>query len=420
MRGLARYNDLRLVGTRQSPASLELRRAFTSSPVARAYQEPPHMVDTEVTISPKQVKVPYLSENVRQELYRRHKKNPDEWPLSRLAQHYGASLERTKAVLILMRKREELMASENLLDIPEVWHEIWKRHSAPAPAAVDAKATKAGVKEKTVVPAPEVPVAGENKEVAAGDAQEGAAPAEDAKEALAKEFGLKVEEVGDIISRMSRHMHRQSNLDAHNKHMESIMERLSKAGVDISFRETGTAPKRGSIQEDYYPTLFGDEDFETAKKELLDRIASETKAEIVDFEASLFGGRTSASSSEIQDTSAAAAALKPVVTHANKANVKIDTLSRWKFAFRDSSWRRTQPTMLRTRRGAWRQANALEDAMRSWNKHPTLLDLETFKAEVLRLQDPDADEKEASQLSPTKLKANDAKRAAMGGEGAKK
>ena len=387
------------------------------------------MVDTEVTISPKQVKVPYLSENVRQEMYRRHKKSPDEWPLSRLAQHYGASLERTKAVLILMRKREELMASENLLDIPEVWHEIWKRHSAPAPAAVTAKATKAGGKGKAAASAPEVPIAGEkSKEVAAGDAPEGATPpaadaiadAPNSKEALAKEFGLKLEEVGDIISRMSRHMHRQGNLDAHNKHMESIMERLSKAGVDISFRETGTAPKRGSIQEDYYPTLFGDDEFETAKKELLDRIAAETKAEIVDFEASLFGGRTSAASSEIQDTSAPAAALKPMVTHANKANVKTDTLSRWKFAFRDSSWRRTQPTMVRTRRGAWRQANALEDAMRSWNKHPTLLDLETFKAEVLRLQDPDADETEASQLSPTKLKAKDSKRATMGGEGTKK
>jgi hypothetical protein len=76
--------------------------------------------------------------------------------------------------------------------------------------------------------------------------------------------------------------------------------------------------------------------------------------------------------------------------------------------------------MVRTRRGGWRQANALEDAMRSWNKHPTLLDLETFKTEVSQLLDPDADEKEASSISLSKLKVKDAKRVSIASEGGAK
>ena len=404
-----------------------------SARVRLAYKEPPHLVDTEADVDPKQIKFPYLEDDVRLAIYKRHKENPEEWSISRLAQHYGATIDRVKAIIFLMRKREEVMVREKVADIPQVWHDVWKRHqdgletaaAAAAAAARGAKGTKGkgkgkpSNKESEAAPAVVAAAAPEPAEATSTPPTEstegtaaatGAAPAvpthpPNSKEALASEFSLTVEQVTEILDRMKVHVHNKQNVEAAEAYYQHIKSNLSSAGVDTSFRETATAPKRGSIQEDYYPTLFGDDGFEVAKKDLLSRITAETKAEIVEFEESLF------SSGDRGDT-VVVAPHKPMEIIPNKAGVKTDTLSRWKFAFRDLSWRRTQPTMVRSRRGEWRQANALEDALRSWRKHPTNLDLQTYREEVNRFADPDKDEAEASLLHVLKTKVRKEKRSA--------
>ena len=77
-------------------------------------------------------------------------------------------------------------------------------------------------------------------------------------------------------------------------------------------------------------------------------------------------------------------------------------LSRWKWAFRDTAKKDTQPTMIRTRRGLWRQATVFEEATRSWVRNPSQLDLQVFRSTVKELSDPDGDEHEAQQLKLAK------------------
>lgn len=379
-----------------------------------AYKEPGHAVDTSADVSPKDVKVPYLSDNTRVEMYKRHKADPQQWSISKLSQHYGATLDRTKAVLFLMQKREELMVKEKVADIPPMWHEIFQRFSTPATAPpVAAPATEAAPVTPADTDAAKTQAAAEESPASAGT--EALSPAADSKESLAKEFGISVSEVGDIIARMQRHTHRQRNVEANTAYIEKIVQNFADVGVDTSFRETATAPKRASIKEDYYPTLFGDDGLETAKKELLDRIAAETKAEIVDFQSTLFAA--SATDSPVSDTDKQPGETVPP----NKAGVKTDTLSRWKIAFRDLSWRRTQPTMIRTRRGNWRHANALEDALRSWRKHPSQLDMEIYRDEVRQFLDPDGDEQAAAAIRQTTLSVRrERKLAVAGGDAAAK
>ena len=396
-------------------APFSARRGLQKTTIAcmrglSGYKELPHLVDTEATLPPSQVKFPYLEDDVKMAMYKRHKQNPDEWPVTRLAQHYGASMERVKAILFLMRNREEFMAREKVAEIPETWQQIWNRYleGQRAAAATKAQTEKSSKKASNArsknppsdSPIPAVAASGpgevtSEKQTEGGSSESTAVPQPNSKEQLANEFGLSVSQLEEILKRMEFHEHRKENLEAAEAHFRQIKANLESAGVDTSFRETATAPKRGSVQEDYYPALFGDDGFEAAKKDLLERISTETKAEIVDFEESLFSGN-STSQSEV-------AAFKPMVVIPNKAGVKTDTLSRWKFAFRDLSWRRTQPTMIRTRRGDWRQANSLEDALRSWRKHPTKLDLETYREEVSKFQDPDRDEVDASQIPVSKL-----------------
>ena len=69
----------------------------------------------------------------------------------------------------------------------------------------------------------------------------------------------------------------------------------------------------------------------------------------------------------------------PLSEEENRANVKIDTLSRWKYSFRDLAKQPKgeipNPTMIRTRTGKWRVANPLEEMNRSWSKKPKYVDL---------------------------------------------
>ena len=373
------------------------------------------MVDTDVDKDSSEVKVPYLAEKSKIEMYKRHKQDPVKWSISRLSQQYGATLDRTKAILFLMRKREEVMTKEKVLDIPAAWHEIYERYSAPPPPA--AAAPKAAAAADASAKPESDAAAGEAAAPAAG--AEGAPSAaaspdtSNSKEALANEYGLSVTEVGDIIDRMRRHTQRQKNVEANSEYQEEILGRLADSGVDISFRETATAPRKISIKEDYYPTLFGDDGLEAAKKELLDRIAAETKAEIIDFQETLFApSLATVKDTEDSDSASAQPALDATATPPNMAGVKTDHLSRWKIAFRDLSWRRTQPTLIRTRRGAWRQANALEDALRSWRKHPSKIDMETYRDEVKQFLDPDGDEAEALAIRDNVLNVRRARKLA--------
>ena len=60
-------------------------------------------------------------------------------------------------------------------------------------------------------------------------------------------------------------------------HKAAQLDDFTELGIDVRFREPKMAVKDGSIRSSYYPTLFGDDGFESTKYDLLKRVERETR-----------------------------------------------------------------------------------------------------------------------------------------------
>ena len=361
------------------------------------------MVDTEVrTVHASQIKVPFLSEKLKQEMYSKHKQDGEEWNVTALSKQYGTSIERTKAVLYLLKRREDFMKEKGFDDIPKEWYDLYSRYKALGDDADKPAATE----EATAASSDggeETGEGGDNN----GDASTAAAAAPSNLQQLASEFGMSESKLREVVEKMREHSFRQSQVDAYEAQMERNAEKLAARGVDTRFRETSSASSiQRSVTDDYYPELFDDDGaFEEARTRLIEEIEKETKA------------TTSADASDARPAflrrgeQAAATDSLPADAE-NRANVPTDHMSRWKFAFKDLSKPRSAPTMIRTRRGEWRQANPLEEATRSWLKNPSPLDMEMYRDEIAKWTDPDGDEAEARLISQKKLQRRKAQKEA--------
>lgn len=67
------------------------------------------------------IKVPILMDTTRQEMYAKYKEDPVLWTIKTLANHYNCSTERCRAVLFLMRSREEMLVEKGLDQIKPEW-----------------------------------------------------------------------------------------------------------------------------------------------------------------------------------------------------------------------------------------------------------------------------------------------------------
>jgi len=349
-------------------------------------------------------------------LYEKFRSDPEKWTIKTLAQHYGANPERVKAILFLYDMRFKMMEDNKISEITPRCVEMAEKHQN--------NLVKLGIledgyedddgedenlegeevgEEKKVKLATEGPfstselvtVAGEESESAPALAvpEEEMKTPQDSFAAIAKEYKMSTEQAEEIIKRVLDHAFRLRNQKVYLEDMDGLMERYEEEGIDTTFKETGFAPKPGTaVQENFYPDLFGDEGEEYAKHVLLARIAKETKAQIDDFDLTASFLSKGKRTYELPEDSP------------NAAAVKRDHLCRWKYAFKDISKKPgVQPTMIRTRRGAWRQANPLEEALRSWTRNPTPLDLYTYRESLKPFIDPDGDEQEAKQLVLKKL-----------------
>jgi hypothetical protein len=232
------------------------------------------MVTTEARLDPAKVFVPVVPESMKADMYQKYKSNPSEWTLSKLSQNFGTSLERTKAILVLMERREEMKIANNVASIPQQWSDIYAKHKeAPETATADA---------------------------------------------LAAEYSLEKAEVESILARMKEHSVRQANVDSSEQLMEKKLKVLQEIGVDTKFRETPVAHGRKSLEDNYFPDLFGDDGYEAAKRAVLKRVKAETKAAVEeDTSAFLSKGKSPDPSQKVADP-----------------NAKI---GRWKLAYRDLS-----------------------------------------------------------------------------------
>lgn len=319
-------------------------------------------------VDPSLVKIPLLLEETKVEMYKKHKHDPINWSIDKLSNHYRTSLERTRAVIFLMQKRDEEIAKITKLpvgtDVPKEWLELYQYYDSTIPS-----------------------------------------PSNDD---LAKKFSIDINKVPVILAAMVEHCRKLENVDAGDKFSRGILARLKEEGVDTNFRETATDNSAKSIP--YFPELFGDdeEELQAAKKKLLQRVERETRASLkkpLDVDDLLVNSVQSS------------------IAESFPQDITNNTINRWKFAYLDLSKvtddkdkntnklkgnvneHKKVVTVVRTRQGAIRTATPLEEAYRSWapKGHISEVAMEFSKAKLSKYVDYDKDDKLAAEKKAKKL-----------------
>lgn len=131
---------------------------------------------------------------------------------------------------------------------------------------------------------------------------------------------------------------RSANMEEVEQGKLRMLEEFQEEGVDTTFRET-TAIKRGSVFECYSPQLFGDDDYELVKYELLKRVERETRAAPV-YDVDFYMNREAISLAKTEELAKKFA----------ESKYKHYYL-RCKIAFKDLSLTTRQPILIRTRDG---------------------------------------------------------------------
>eukprot|EP01041_Mallomonas_annulata_P006785 gene6785-13742_t len=373
------------------PAAMAREKMFRHFSSER---EPEYMVhaESDMEAEPKSVYIPILRETTKVELFKLHKEDPELWTVNNLSKKYGMTTERTKAVLFLMAKREEIMKEENVLNPPSEWLAICEKHKKD--------------------------------------------PVTFSKDALATEYNLSETEISDIISKIAKHERRLGLVQQNEDFWGTALQEFTEYGIDTNFRETPSATQT----REYMPELFGDDGFEEAKNNLKKRIERETRAgqlkasserSVLSNVFDTLDGVEASSETAPKDWAAEQTEKykqrfyehynSVLVTKPDFEAVIKPSFCKWKFAFRDLSeaaagddrsaagnrrQRRSKkktnkifdedkaPTLICSRDGKLRPSNALEESGRSWSRKPKYLDIALYKSspQFQALLDPDRDE----------------------------
>jgi hypothetical protein len=238
----------------------------------------------------------YIPEEVRAGIYQDHKADPKQWSAAKIANHYGMSLNRARAILYLMKSREEMMTKSGAINATPEWEEIFNKSK-------------------------------EN-------------PQENTLQNLATDYNKTTEEVKTILDVMEEHTHRLKNLRDSDDYYNDHVDTLYNLGVNVQFREMeSVGPNR--LAENYFPSLLGDEEFEQERVRLRARLLTETKAQ-PQITPNTFENIVLASSTG------------PLPQVSNDSGLQTK-FSRWKYAFRETAKKEKgtapPPTMIRTRDG---------------------------------------------------------------------
>lgn len=316
--------------------------------------EPPHMVREDNDADPSTISVPYLTDNVREDIYRKFVSGAGgEWTVDNIAQHYNTSIQRVKGVIFLMDNRRKMLLNDSkaLADLCKTGdNDIGYKSIETTPNLLDPQLVVPPILKQVYSiykHDPETTFAvlvEEYNKIAAENSAPNLTSGEDyGEKVLSEAFGI-----------IESHERRAKDLYDYNSHMENLMDRFREAGVNTSFRETGrirrrthnkhvntatkadtdvhdtSAPPSGPVEipqsllDSYFPNLLSDEDTKKAEYHLLKRIAEETQATIPIFDMNYFDEN-----------------------FVKKEDGKLDStvpeqigdkhVSRWKYAFRDLS-----------------------------------------------------------------------------------
>lgn len=400
----------RSTGTQSSSSSI----LSTANSLGSVNQEPEYAVTDDEDFNPAQVKIAFLPDNIRIEMYNLHKSDPEKWNEVSLSRKYAASITRVRAVLMLMQRREELR--NRLLgttdgSVPLHWKVVYERYCEDKEtntpevlfqefcAGAKPKKTKAAVTDSDET-------SEDGAEAEADEAVEEAveAPVVSASgspsSSLAAHFSTPAS-IADMIKRYEEHLARTEDQEYFDQNMEQQLEVLRGHGVDTTFKELREGRDLDSITG-YSPRLIGDDldEYKAEMQRIKAKILSQTAAvpaknsDDVDKELMTFADKLKNAPDDIE----------------NRANVKFDHSSRWKFAYKDISELQSgiQPTMIRTRTGKLRPATPLEELGRSWyGKKPSYMDRQLLYTKKFNVYaDPDQDEEILKSFYVEKKKRN--------------
>jgi len=384
-----------------------------------------------------------LTDRTKLEMYALNQSNPDENTYSVVAERYGVSQARAKAVLYLMNlrdaKQRSLLGDDRgiLSDAPSQlkhWMGYLERYKAAQLAQAEADAAggeatetvEAAASTDEVEDTVEAETAADDvsgdagtdagvvaTEVPSSSSATTAVEVEDPMATLLNEMvaeghvasGATLETLGETMTAIEEHLLRLESVVAHEAKLGRVMNAVADAGYSTTFKEVEGAKGKTSLEDTYFPDLFKDREEESVMRRLQRRIEADTKASVemdVDIRGVLTGDLEG-----VEEGSAGLLGPSPPLvktpveemlgdsTAETVAGQLVETsMNRWKIAFRDLS-RPESPTMIRTRKGGWRRANALEELKRSWVKRPAALDIAYHGEVVQQYMDPDGDEEAA-------------------------
>jgi hypothetical protein len=270
---------------------LGVRVVSQRSVVSRGFAnraELPFQVSDRSADDPANIKIPYMKDHKRQEMYLMHMQNPEENTIETLSKLYGTSLERTTAIIFLMRKRHEFIAA----DVEKI------KAFFPSGEASSSSSEVQYVTPGLDVPAPlmklyNTHLADASTPIADLLAAHNASCAEKDEAGLG---GISEEQLKDLFAIVKKHGFRHAAQDKHNQMMQGKLDRAQEIGVDVNtFRETARAYRSSkasnasapmskhvtrSFQDLYYPDMLRDGTAKSVEKRLLQRIERETRAQL--------------------------------------------------------------------------------------------------------------------------------------------
>lgn len=389
------------------------------------YNEPEYGVTDSEGFDPTGVKVPYLPDHIRVEMYNLHKADPTQNSDEALSQRFGTSLTRTRAVLVLMQKREalqrKLLGTEDG-SVPPDWAVVYARHCEDREKyTAEVLFNELCSSSSNTATATKEAKDGEGGEMTTTDGAVSTTIAESTPTPASTTNGPSrltsipsVAALADILKRMDEHTTRLADQEHASHLMEESLQQLADIGVDTRFRELRQGRDLASITG-YSPRLIGDtlDEYKTEMSRLRAKILSQTSAiptkRSVDVEKELL-------------TYTDRLANAPV-DMSNKANVAWNKFNRWKFAYKDTAdvkdARSVKPTMIRTRTGHFRPATPLEELGRSWyGKKPSHMDrVLLYDGQYKRYADPDGDDAAAKEWRVQRKVRREAMKAAAAGQG---
>lgn len=313
------------------------------------------------------IKVPIMPDHIRQEMFTKYMQDQDQWSYQNLSKHYGSSLIRTKAIILLMQRRHNMIAEAESTLRRLAGEEAGQKEASGAlkllpivdiPATL--RALYAKHKEDVSVPLGALISAHNDALTESGSSE---------KRITIEEADLKA--AFDIIARITQ---RQENFEEATEAQEEEIEDLHGDLIETDFRESPTEFRtskahnylnrpnkhvRQSFQHNYYPTMASDKNAKREEVRLLQRIEEETKAQLehdVEYYERKYALQNPAEALQEARSTPLPAALQHHQPPASDA-----PLSRWKIAFQDlsqsavpktkKSLRVPDRTVIRTRAG---------------------------------------------------------------------